>query len=149
PDRLLPAARAGGRPGVRDRGDGGRRVGGRRRPRPDRRDGTATRRARRRQAEDATRMNAAAWICLSLPLAAALAITAAGMRISRRTAGYISTTTTFASFIAAVVAFVIMLGESPADRARTTTSWTWLSAGPGQVLLPLLHHPPPPQMIPI
>jgi NADH-quinone oxidoreductase subunit L len=83
-------------------------------------------------------MNAAAWTCLSLPLAAALAITAGGTRISRRTAGYISTATTFGSFIAAVVAFVIMLGEDPGRRAHTTTSWTWLSAGPYRFGLTLL-----------
>ena len=33
------------------------------------------------------------------------------------------------AFAAAVVAFVIMLGETPDERAHTTTSWTWLSAG--------------------
>jgi NADH-quinone oxidoreductase subunit L len=74
-------------------------------------------------------MNAAAWICLALPLAATIAITAGGTRISRRTAGWVSTTTTFGSFVAAVVAFVIMLGESAGERAHATTSWTWLSAG--------------------
>ena len=43
------------------------------------------------------------------PLASTLAITLAGMRISRRTAGYIATLTSFASFAAAVVALTIML----------------------------------------
>ena len=33
------------------------------------------------------------------------------------------------AFAGPVVAFVIMLGESPAARAHYTTSWTWLSAG--------------------
>jgi len=75
-------------------------------------------------------MNAAAWICLALPLASTLAIALSGMRISRRTAGYVATLTSFGSFAAAVVAFVIMLGESPDSRAHVTTSWTWLSAGP-------------------
>ena len=74
-------------------------------------------------------MNAAAWICLALPLASTLAIALSGMRISRRTAGYVATLTSFGSFAAAVVAFVIMLGEHPGERAHTTTSWTWLSAG--------------------
>ena len=36
-------------------------------------------------------MAAAAWICLLLPLASAVAITLAGTRISRRVAGYVST----------------------------------------------------------
>jgi NADH-quinone oxidoreductase subunit L len=75
-------------------------------------------------------MAATAWICLLLPLASALAITFAGTRIPRNVAGYISTATTMGSFAAAVVAFAEMLGKSPHDRAATTTSWTWLSAGP-------------------
>lgn len=74
-------------------------------------------------------MNAAAWICLSLPLAATLAITVAGTRISRRAAAYISTATTFGSFAAALAAFAIMLGRDAHDRAEATTSWTWLEAG--------------------
>ena len=49
--------------------------------------GAAQRRARRRQAEDAARMNAAAWTCLLLPLASAVAITLCGTRISRRALG--------------------------------------------------------------
>jgi len=74
-------------------------------------------------------MNAAAWICLASPLAATVLLALAGTRISRRGAGYVSTVSTMVSFAAAVVALVIMLGESPAARAHTTTSWTWLSAG--------------------
>ncbi len=74
-------------------------------------------------------MNAAAWVCLASPLAATIALALAGTRISRRGAGYVSTASTMVSFAAAIVAFVIMLGESPAARAHTTTSWTWLSAG--------------------
>jgi NADH-quinone oxidoreductase subunit L len=75
-------------------------------------------------------MAAASWICLVLPLASTVAITLAGMRIDRRVAGYISTATTMGAFAAAVAAFVIMLGEDGSARAHTTTSWTWLSAGP-------------------
>ena len=74
-------------------------------------------------------MNAAAWVCLASPLAATIALALAGTRISRRGAGFVSTASTMVSFAAAIVAFVIMLGESPAARAHTTTSWTWLSAG--------------------
>ena len=74
-------------------------------------------------------MNAAAWTCLLLPLAAATAITLAGGRITRRQAGYLSVATTMAAFVAAIVAFVVMLGESPEERAHYSTSWTWLSAG--------------------
>ncbi len=74
-------------------------------------------------------MNAAAWTCLLLPLAAAVAITLCGTRSSRRFAGYVATTAALGACVAAVVAFVIMLGESPDERAHTATSWTWLSAG--------------------
>ena len=74
-------------------------------------------------------MSACAWICLVLPLASAAAITIGGTSLSRRTAGYISTITTFGSFVAAIAAFAVMLGESPGDRPHTTTSWTWLEAG--------------------
>ena len=74
-------------------------------------------------------MTAATWTCLLLPLASAIAITLAGTRISRRLAGWISTITTFGSFVAACVCFGILLGEPTADRGHTITSWTWLSAG--------------------
>jgi NADH-quinone oxidoreductase subunit L len=83
-------------------------------------------------------MKIAAWICLLLPLASAVAITFAGLRISRRTAAYISTLTTMGSFAAAVVAFVEMWGKSPAHRTGVTTSWTWLAAGPYHFGLSLL-----------
>src|SRR5512144_1781123 len=74
-------------------------------------------------------MRAASWVCLLLPLASAIVITLGGNRISRRLAGYVSTVTTIGAFAAAIVAFVVMLGESADARAHTTTSWTWLSAG--------------------
>jgi NADH-quinone oxidoreductase subunit L len=74
-------------------------------------------------------MAAAAWICLALPLAATIAITLAGTRIPRRVAGYVSTASTMGAFAAAVVAFFVMLGDKPEERAHATTSWTWLSAG--------------------
>ena len=83
-------------------------------------------------------MNAAAWFCLGLPLLAAVAIAAAGTRISRRGAAYLSTLTTMGAFAATVVAFVIELGHSPAHRIHTTTSWTWLTAGPYHFGLTLL-----------
>ncbi len=74
-------------------------------------------------------MMAAAWICLLSPLAAALAITLAGMRISGRTAGWIATTSTAASFVAALVAFTKLLSESDSQRYHLSTAWTWLGAG--------------------
>ncbi len=83
-------------------------------------------------------MAAAPWICLLLPLASAVAITAAGTAIPRRVAGYISTVTTMGAFAAAVVAFVDMAGKSASHRSDATTSWTWLSAGPYHFGLTLL-----------
>jgi NADH-quinone oxidoreductase subunit L len=74
-------------------------------------------------------MKAASWVCLLLPLASTALITLAGMRISRRAAGYISTLTTIGSFVAAAVAFFTMLGEEAGARTHVTTSWTWLAAG--------------------
>ena len=74
-------------------------------------------------------INTAAWVCLCAPLVAAVLITLAGERLSRRGAGYLSTASTFVAFGAAIVALISMLGESPDARAHTTTAWTWLSAG--------------------
>jgi NADH-quinone oxidoreductase subunit L len=69
------------------------------------------------------------WICLFLPLAAVAVIALGGNRFSRRAAGVISTGSVAVSFVAAVVAFVAMLSESPSDRSHVSTAWTWLSAG--------------------
>jgi len=71
----------------------------------------------------------AAWICLLLPLASVVVITFAGTSISRRAAGWLSTLTTFGSFVAACVCFFELLGEHASARTHTTTAWTWLSAG--------------------
>ena len=83
-------------------------------------------------------MAAASWTCLLLPLAAALAITLAGTRLSRRAAAYVSTLSTMGAFAAAVVAFAKLLGESPEARTHSTTAWTWLAAGPYHFGLTLL-----------
>jgi len=86
-------------------------------------------------------MRAAAWICLLLPLASTVAITLGGTKTSRRAAAYISTLTTFGSFIAALVAFLTLLGHSPEKRNDITTSWTWLAAGRYHFGLSLLVDP--------
>src|SRR5262249_24637151 len=117
------------RPDLRPRRDGGRRVRGRRRPRADRGDGPPPPRARRRQAVEPARLITAAWICLFLPLGAALAITLAGTRISRRAAGYLATASVALAFAAAVASFVSMLGRAPDVRSETSTAWSWLTAG--------------------
>jgi NADH-quinone oxidoreductase subunit L len=74
-------------------------------------------------------MIAAAWICLISPLAAALAITLCGNRITRRGAGYLATLSTLVSFVAAVVAFAGLLGDDPEERYHPSTLWSWLTAG--------------------
>ncbi len=74
-------------------------------------------------------MIVAGWICLVLPLAAALAITLAGNSLSRRASGYVATGSCFGSFAAAVVAFALMWGESPSHRTHVSTAWTWLQGG--------------------
>jgi len=84
---------------------------------------------------------AAAWICLVLPLASASAITLAGTTISRRLAGYVATLTTFGAFAAALVVFAKLHSHHAGERVHTTTSWTWLSAGPYHFGLSLLVDP--------
>jgi NADH-quinone oxidoreductase subunit L len=74
-------------------------------------------------------MIAAAWICLLSPLAAALAITLTGTRLSRRATGWLATASTTVSFAAAVVALVKLLGEEGAQRYHLSTPWNWLGAG--------------------
>ncbi|HUG64760.1 MAG TPA: NADH-quinone oxidoreductase subunit L [Gaiellaceae bacterium] len=79
-----------------------------------------------------------AWICLVAPLAGALAITLAGTRISRTTAGWISTLTTFVAFAGALVAFVGLWAEGHGDREHLSTAYTWLESGDFQVELQIL-----------
>jgi NADH-quinone oxidoreductase subunit L len=70
-----------------------------------------------------------AWICLLSPLVAALVITLAGGRISRRTAGYTATLSCFVAFGGALTSFIGLLGRDAEDRSVVSTAWTWLSAG--------------------
>src|SRR6476620_6230321 len=74
-------------------------------------------------------MVVASWICLISPLAAAFLITLAGNRISRRGAGYLATLSVAVSFVAAIVAFTGLLGDSPDHRYHPSTLWSWLTAG--------------------
>ena len=71
----------------------------------------------------------AAWICLFLPLAGALAITLAGNTINRRAAGLIGTASVAGAFVAAVWCFVEMLSRDEAERAQSSTAWSWVTAG--------------------
>src|SRR5690348_11892145 len=74
-------------------------------------------------------MVVAAWICLISPLAATALIALAGNRLTRRGAGYLSTLSVAVSFVAAIVAFAGLLGDSPDDRYHPSTLWSWLTAG--------------------
>jgi NADH-quinone oxidoreductase subunit L len=82
-----------------------------------------------------------AWVCLLAPLAGAIAITLAGGQISRRTAGWISTLTTFVAFGGAVVAFAGLWAASPDDREQLSTAYTWLAAGDFHVGFQILVDP--------
>ncbi len=86
-------------------------------------------------------MIAAAWLCLLAPLGAAVAITLAGTRLSRRGAGYLATLSVAVSFVASAVAFFSILGKAQNDRTHLSTAWTWLSAGNFHVGLTLLVDP--------
>ncbi len=86
-------------------------------------------------------MIVAAWICLVAPLAAALAITLLGNRVGRRGAGYLSTGSVLVSFVAAVVVFAKLWGESPETRDHASTAWTWLTGGSFETGLRILVDP--------
>jgi NADH-quinone oxidoreductase subunit L len=81
---------------------------------------------------------AGAWVCLASPLAGAVTITVAGGRISRRSAGWISTLTTFLAFAGALVAFIGLWTSDPSDREQVSSAYTWLAAGDFQVQVQIL-----------
>jgi len=82
-----------------------------------------------------------AWICLLAPLMGAAVITAMDQDITRRTAGWISTLTTFIAFGGAVVAFVGLHGEDSSQREQVSTAYTWLAAGDFRVDFQILLDP--------
>ncbi len=86
-------------------------------------------------------MIAASWICLLSPLAAALAITLLGHRLTRRGAGYLASASVLVSFVGAVIAFVRLWSESPDARSHVSTGWEWLAAGNFHVGLSILVDP--------
>ncbi len=69
-----------------------------------------------------------AWLCLLSPLAGTLLITAAGTRISRRAAGWLSTASVFLAFAGAVWSF-FGLRSHGSEHGSVSTAWTWLQAG--------------------
>ncbi|MGH3092949.1 MAG: NADH-quinone oxidoreductase subunit L [Gaiellaceae bacterium] len=86
-------------------------------------------------------MTAAAWICLFAPAAAVVVIALAGTRISRFAAGVVASGATGVSFVAALVAFLLLLGKDAEERSETSTLWTWLSAGDLRVGLDIVVDP--------
>jgi NADH-quinone oxidoreductase subunit L len=84
---------------------------------------------------------AGAWVCLLAPLAGALAITAAGGRIERRTAGWIATLSVFVAFAGAVQALVQLLGDDAEERSHLSSAYTWLEVFGFQVDLSILVDP--------
>jgi NADH-quinone oxidoreductase subunit L len=70
-----------------------------------------------------------AWICLLAPLVSAVVITLCGTRISRRTAGYLATLSSFVAFGGAIASFIGLLGRDGSERRVISTAWTWIAAG--------------------
>ncbi len=85
-------------------------------------------------------MIAGAWLCLLAPLAGALAITGLGMRITRKTAAWISTTSVFVAFGGAVWSF-LGLRSHGSEHGTISTAWTWLQGGNFHVGLSVLVDP--------
>src|SRR4029079_12841046 len=69
------------------------------------------------------------WICLLSPLAAAVVITLAGGRLTRRGAGYLATISCFVSFGASVAVFVSLRGRDAEQRSVLSTAWIWITGG--------------------
>jgi NADH-quinone oxidoreductase subunit L len=85
-------------------------------------------------------MIAGAWLCLAAPLAGAILITLAGTRISRRTAGWLSTVSVFVAFAGAVWSF-FGLRSHGSEHGAISTAWTWLEAGSFKAGLSVLVDP--------
>jgi NADH-quinone oxidoreductase subunit L len=82
-----------------------------------------------------------AWICLLSPLVAACLITLGGNRLSRRTAGYLSTLSCFVAFGGALAAFIGLLARDSEDRRIVSTAWTWITGGSYQSGLEVIIDP--------
>ena len=81
-----------------------------------------------------------AWLCLAAPLAGALAITLLGTRVSRRTAGWLSTISVFVAFAGAVWSF-FGLRANASHEMHVSTAWTWLQSDGFKVGLSVLVDP--------
>ncbi len=74
-------------------------------------------------------MAIAAWMTLFSPAAAVLIIALGGRRIPGAVAGYLASAATLVSFGASLACLAFLLGFDPENRSRSSTLWTWLSAG--------------------
>ena len=70
-----------------------------------------------------------------------LAIALAGNRLPRRAAGYLATTSTAVSFIAAIVAFAATLDSHASDRETVSTAFGWVETHALSFKLALLVDP--------
>src|ERR1700758_4049918 len=96
-------------------------------------------------------MTGGSWLCLLAPLGGTTLITVGGMRITRRTAAWIATTSVFVAFGGAIWAFLgVQARPTPTSfpplfelpqRGEITTAWTWLASGHFSVGLQLLVDP--------
>jgi NADH-quinone oxidoreductase subunit L len=85
-------------------------------------------------------MRDGAWICLFAPLAGTVLILLGGGRLTRRAAGWISTTSVFVAFGGALWSFFALRASN--DRAGITyTAWTWLQSSSFKVGLSVLVDP--------
>ncbi len=82
-----------------------------------------------------------AWICLLSPLVAAVLITLAGERLSRRTAGYLATLAGVVAFGGALASFIGLLERDGGDRSVLSTAWTWVTGGTYQSGLEVIIDP--------
>jgi NADH-quinone oxidoreductase subunit L len=73
-------------------------------------------------------MRTGAWLCLFAPLAGTVLITFGGTRISRRAAGWLSTSSVFVAFAGAVWSF-FGLRSHGSEHGVVSTAWTWLQSG--------------------
>jgi len=85
-------------------------------------------------------MRAGAWLCLFAPLAGTALITLGGTRISRRAAGWLSTSSVFVAFAGAVWSF-FGLRSHGSEHGVVSTAWTWLQSGNFHVGLSVLVDP--------
>jgi NADH-quinone oxidoreductase subunit L len=73
-------------------------------------------------------MTGGAWLCLAAPLGGGATIWLAGTGISRRAAGWVSTSSVAVAFAGAVWGFFSLRSRS-GHTGTVSTAWTWLQAG--------------------